>query len=719
MPEARARAAPEEAEDAQAVGQGQRQVPHAPATTAPRPSAAPNGSSRTRAPARSRASRRASSPCATTSRSARSSCAARGQLHGQATRALNFSAVARTLRAGLGSAVLYRFARIAPLALALALVFTAPAFAATNVYLRPGHRRCRRSATCQPIIAGVRGYFRCDSVRAAVDAANANPNAGRGRRRHRLPAGRPATTRSAQPLTLTGRRHDRRTGAAHHDDPWRRHARACSPSRRASTANLYRIAIAGGNAGPGRRRQHPQPGRPVPPQRARHGRHRAPRRRHRERRARARCWWSTRSSTTTRRSRSASAAASTTRATSYDQQLDDRVQSGQRRARRPAAASRRRRPPILFAVTIARNTSQPTARRGSSGARARRQPLRVADRGQHRRRPALANCGGPGSVDRRRQTNVEDGCSCEFEITGQPGPEHRAGQRAAATPTCSRSRRRGVAKDLVTPCFGGNDQRNAPRDPSGVCDAGAFEEGVDAPAIDSSEFPEPTVAAPVTHAARVPTPPPMATAAEPTPVVNKTVVAKEVRGRVRIRSPGSEPVRRTRRGAGHPGRLDRRHQAGHRRADLDPEGRRGAGEGAVPRRHLPAHPDARDHRPQAHRGALRARSAAAKAPPRSPRRRKLWGKGSGKFRTTGNYSAATVRGTEWLVQDTLHRHADARHAGRRLRPRQGQEEDDPRARAARTLHGQAAQVTRRPLCSRRSRSPGCSRRRPRTRRRSP
>ena len=32
--------------------------------------------------------------------------------------------------------------------------------------------------------------------------------------------------------------------------------------------------------------------------------------------------------------------------------------------------------------------------------------------------------------------------------------------------------------------------------------------------------------------------------------------------------------------------------------------------------------------------------------------RKLWGKGSGKFRTTGNYSAATVRGTEWLVQDT-------------------------------------------------------------------
>ena len=28
------------------------------------------------------------------------------------------------------------------------------------------------------------------------------------------------------------------------------------------------------------------------------------------------------------------------------------------------------------------------------------------------------------------------------------------------------------------------------------------------------------------------------------------------------------------------------------------------------------------------------------------------GQGKGAFRTTGNYSAATIRGTEWLVQDT-------------------------------------------------------------------
>ena len=30
---------------------------------------------------------------------------------------------------------------------------------------------------------------------------------------------------------------------------------------------------------------------------------------------------------------------------------------------------------------------------------------------------------------------------------------------------------------------------------------------------------------------------------------------------------------------------------------------------------------------------------------------KLWGNGEGKFRTTGRYSSATVRGTIWLTQD--------------------------------------------------------------------
>jgi hypothetical protein len=41
-------------------------------------------------------------------------------------------------------------------------------------------------------------------------------------------------------------------------------------------------------------------------------------------------------------------------------------------------------------------------------------------------------------------------------------------------------------------------------------------------------------------------------------------------------------------------------------------------------------------------------SAAAK----KVKKRRLWGSGKGSFRTTGRYSAATIRGTTWLVQDT-------------------------------------------------------------------
>jgi hypothetical protein len=43
---------------------------------------------------------------------------------------------------------------------------------------------------------------------------------------------------------------------------------------------------------------------------------------------------------------------------------------------------------------------------------------------------------------------------------------------------------------------------------------------------------------------------------------------------------------------------------------------------------------------------------SAHAAAKKPKTRKLWGSGSGSFRTRGQYSAATVRGTTWLVQDT-------------------------------------------------------------------
>ena len=43
---------------------------------------------------------------------------------------------------------------------------------------------------------------------------------------------------------------------------------------------------------------------------------------------------------------------------------------------------------------------------------------------------------------------------------------------------------------------------------------------------------------------------------------------------------------------------------------------------------------------------------AAAAQTKKAKKRKLWGDGKGAFRTTGKYSAATVRGTKWLVEDS-------------------------------------------------------------------
>ena len=77
-------------------------------------------------------------------------------------------------------------------------------------------------------------------------------------------------------------------------------------------------------------------------------------------------------------------------------------------------------------------------------------------------------------------------------------------------------------------------------------------------------------------------------------------------------------------------------------------------DGRVLRRHLQAHPGQGRDRPDAGRAAdgLQDRRARRSAAAKKVKTRKLWGKGKGAFRTSGKYSAATVRGTTWLVQDT-------------------------------------------------------------------
>ena len=74
------------------------------------------------------------------------------------------------------------------------------------------------------------------------------------------------------------------------------------------------------------------------------------------------------------------------------------------------------------------------------------------------------------------------------------------------------------------------------------------------------------------------------------------------------------------------------------------------------------------------------------------KKRRLWGDGSGKFRTKGKHSAATVVGTKWLVEDRCTTHAHPRGPrpgiGARLRSRQ-----DGRRAARKALH-RARRVTR-------------------------
>ncbi len=135
-------------------------------------------------------------------------------------------------------------------------------------------------------------------------------------------------------------------------------------------------------------------------------------------------------------------------------------------------------------------------------------------------------------------------------------------------------------------------------------------------------------------------------------------------------------------GRGHPARLDRRHQEG-RRDDPTPGGEAEFYDGI-----FKLTPVRRRDRPDAGRAARAAASRKARRgpPPRRSKTRKLWGEGKGAFRTSGKYSAATVRGTTWLVQDsctgTLTRVTEGVVDGARQR----QEEDRRRARRE-ELHG--------------------------------
>ena len=226
-----------------------------------------------------------------------------------------------------------------------------------------------------------------------------------------------------------------------------------------------------------------------------------------------------------------------------------------------------------------------------------------------------------------------------------------------------------AAEDLVTPCQFPIDQRTFPRYSAAgqACDAGAYERsatggGTQPPPGGGGGEPTPT---PEPTPLPQPQPQPQP-AQEPVPVVNQTVVAREVSGTIRVRRPGSRDFVDLDASVGIP--LGSTVDAKQGEVEIASVPRAGA---------APERAKFKDgiFRLSQSRGitslTLTEQLApcprrGARAAQRKPKTRKLWGDGRGSFRTVGRYSAATVRGTRWLVQDTCAGTLRASRRGRSL-----------------------------------------------------
>ena len=141
---------------------------------------------------------------------------------------------------------------------------------------------------------------------------------------------------------------------------------------------------------------------------------------------------------------------------------------------------------------------------------------------------------------------------------------------------------------------------------------------------------------------------------EPRPALRRAAVIDVARGRVRFRLPSEDRYRRlvgpttvpmqtivdTREGRVRLTVARDRRGRTSRGVFYDGRFRIAQGAGERPITHLRLVGDVES-------ACASARASAA----RKPRRRRLWGNGKGRFRTRGRYSAATVRGTKWLVED--------------------------------------------------------------------
>jgi len=196
-------------------------------------------------------------------------------------------------------------------------------------------------------------------------------------------------------------------------------------------------------------------------------------------------------------------------------------------------------------------------------------------------------------------------------------------------------------------CLLGQDQRGFVIPQNQPCDAGAY----DHEGSGSSQPPPPT---PTPPPPPQPTPTPVPPAA-PTPVPNRSVVGEEERGTVKVKLPGTSTFVDLVDVKSLPNNteIDTRKGAitikAVPKAGAPPEEATFSDglfklnqRGGVTTLALSEELDC----PKARNG--KGASLAAK----KAKKRKLWGDGKGAFRTQGKYSAATVRGTKWLTEDT-------------------------------------------------------------------
>lgn len=272
----------------------------------------------------------------------------------------------------------------------------------------------------------------------------------------------------------------------------------------------------------------------------------------------------------------------------------------------------------------------------------------VADnRGQLVRAGPLvpSNCSGILPTDGRG--NLESGTDCSFDdpasrqtpSTGLATALVNDGGTLPVLPITAES----PARDLAGPCTS-TDLRDVQRPVGGACDAGAYE-----------YVPPPPPAATPTPEAQppVPTPTPTPTVVPvPTPVAGRVIVAARDRGTVLVKPTGAtryEPLDAAKGipvGSTIDARKGRVRLTSFPRAGAPPET-------AVFYAGIFRITQARGITDLKLVEALAAcpRGKASSAA-KKPKKRRLWGDGKGSFRTSGKYSAATVRGTKWLVEDS-------------------------------------------------------------------